>query len=151
MPNLSFDHPYLYKRVRLKAVVHLALGAVLVFLPQAVPAADAGKVTSWVVTSLTIFGFGYLLIGGALAAGIFRSHRNYRLARWAMGIAVIYNFFWCLLFIGIMVDQPNRSTAYVAILYFYLTYNCYYVFNDPGWRAIEILKEQEHGHDQRAI
>ena len=143
MGTLRDDHLYLYRRVRLKAIVHIALGLVLLLLPSTVPQSESGHVTQLVQSALSIFGFVYLLIGVGIAVGLKINDSQHRALRFMMTIAAIYSTLWSLLLVAIILDKPNRSTAYISVIYWYLTYNLWYVRNDPGWRAIEIVKEMK--------
>jgi cytochrome c biogenesis protein CcdA len=141
MGKLKEEHLALYKRVRLKAIVHLALGFVLIFLPTTVPQSSAGTVTIHVQQALSFFGIVYMLIGLAITAGLIIQDAEYRFVRSALTIAAIYNSLWSLLLVAILIDKPNRSTAYIAVIYWYMTYNIWQVRNDPGWEAIKLVQE----------
>lgn len=141
MGTLRQDHEYLYRRVRLKAIVHSALGFVLVFLPSTVPQSNSGHVTQSVTQALTLFGAVYLLLGLSIFYGLLKPHNtDYRLLRFFLTLTAIYDTAWSVLLVAIILDQPNRSTAYISVIYWYLTYNVWYVTRDPGWRAIQIVK-----------
>lgn len=146
MANLKVDHPYLYKRVRLKAILHIALGATLIFLPDTAPTSQGeGEVSQAVTRILTYFGLTYLLIGILLTIGVFRARQNYSFAQKVLLIASIYNTTFLGLIIAILIDKPNRSTAYIAALYAYLVYNMWLITRDPAWRAVELLKGHNNG------
>lgn len=144
MGNLQQDHSYLYKRVRLKAIVHIALGLVLVLLPSAVPGQtnpDQSGLNGTIASTLSYFGGIYLLAGLLITLGIFRPGENYRFLRKALTFAAIYNTLWLIIILIISVQiHFNRSIAYIGVIYAYLTYNIWYVRNDPGWGAIAVVK-----------
>ena len=156
MPDLRQDHSYLYKRVRLKMILHTALGLVLLLLPSSVPGQSQPQTTgvnTIVSHTLTYFGAVYLLIGLLLGIGLFRPGKTYRFLRGALTFAALYNTMWLLIIIAIAVQTHlNRSIAYIGVIYGYLTYNLWYVRNDPGWRAIEVVKEfrKEARDEERA-
>lgn len=149
MSNLKTDHEYLYKRVRLKAILHVILGLILVIFPydQTTNSGAVSTVQSYVGQGLTYFGIVYLIIGLLIAIGLFKAKSNYRWARAAMTIACVFNTCWFLLLVLILLSNTTRSIAYITTLYGYLAYNLWYVRNDPGWRAIEFVKEIREGVD----
>lgn len=146
MSNLNIDHPDLFRNVRAKAVVHTAYGLTLLLLPAApqpverIVQHDASyKIGLW----LPYFGVAYLIIGLLIFAGLYISKRNYSFARAALTAAAIYDVVWCLLLLLVFSSQPNRSIGWISIGYFYLTYRVWRVRNDPGWAAIELVKNPE--------
>lgn len=141
MGTLRQDHEYLYRRVRLKAIVHSALGFVLLLLPSAVPQSTAGHVTQWVTQMMTYLGVIYLVLGLSIFYGLYKPHNtDYKALRFFLTLTAIYDTAWSLLLVAIILDKPNRGTAYVSVIYWYMTYNVWYVTRDPGWRAIQIVK-----------
>jgi hypothetical protein len=151
MANLKQDHNYLYKRVRLKAILHTGLGLVLIIFP--LDKSPSGGAVSTVQLhlgdALTIFGWLYLLIGILIWVGIYTSKHNYRWTRLAMFLAVVYNTIWLTILFAILAQRTTRSIAYIIVLYTYLTYNCWLVFRDPGWEAIKVVKEIKEREDER--
>lgn len=149
MSDLKTDHEYLYKRVRLKAILHIVLGLILVLFPydQARNTGAVSTVQSYVGQGLTIFGGIYLIVGVLIAIGLYKSRNNYRWARAAMTVACIFNTLWFMLLFAIFFENTTRSIAYITALYGYLAYNLWYVRNDPGWKAIEFVKEIREGAD----
>lgn len=141
MPNLKQDNLRLYRQVRLQAILHSILGAVLIFLPTGAPNPAATPIGVRVVGALIYFGLAYVLVSGAIFTGLFKSDKNYQLARAAILVATIYSAFWATLLVGIFVEAPTRSTAYIATLFGYVTYTLWYLWKDPGWRAISIVKK----------
>lgn len=149
MSDLKTDHEYLYKRVRLKAVLHIILGLVLILFPlDTTPQTGAvSTVQQYIGSTLTWFGVGYVVIGSLIAIGLFKSKGNYRWARASMTIACIYNTIWLIMLVLILFQRTTRSIAYITTLYGYLAYNLWYVRYDPGWKAIEFVKEIREGTD----
>lgn len=141
MPILKQDHPDLYKSLRVKAIVHIAYGASLLFLPSAEPKQVVPPVVQTVNDLLTWFGVAYFVIGILIFIGLYLSRMNYSFAKAAITIAGIYNSAWCLLFLVIFANQPNRSIAFISVGFFYFTYRIWKIRRDPGWRAIDIVKE----------
>lgn len=141
MANLAQEHPYLFKRVRLKAIMHTMIGLVLAFVPSINLDQNITNINATVGKHTLWFGLVYILIGVLISIGLFLSKRNYGFARKAMMVAFIYNLFWCLIYVAIYVQHPSKGVAYIAVLYLYLTYNLFLIFSDPGWRAIEIVKD----------
>lgn len=157
MSSLREDHAYLYKRARLKALVHILIGLVFITFPED-PNPRNGALSSIqhkVGELLLIIGWAYLFLGLAIAVGLFISRRNYAFARTAMGLATAFNVAWVLLISAILFQHATRGVAYVVVLSAYLTYNCWYVFKDPGWKAIQIVKnlakEAEDERDTSAL
>lgn len=147
MSDLKTDHEYLYKRVRLKAILHIILGIVLIVFPTDTSQQNGAvsTVQSYVGNALSIFGVIYLVVGIMIAIGLFKSRGNYRWARGAMTVACVYNTLWLFLLLAIFWQHSTRSIAYITALYGYLAYNLWYVRNDPGWKAIEFVKELREG------
>ena len=156
MPNLKTDHLYLYKRFRLKAWLHIALGLTLLIFPlDRTPSTHQGSLSTvqlHVGNLLTVFGWIYLIIGVLLTIGVYLSRHNYSFGRFTMLIAVIYNSLWLVLLSLILIQHPTRSIAYFTVLYAYMVYNHWIVWRDPGWRAIQFIKkvEREENHAERA-
>lgn len=152
MTNLKEDHAYLYKRVRLKAIVHIYFGLVFLLFPaDANPKNGAiSAIQNGIGNSLKYFGIGYLIIGVMITIGLFLSRRNYLFARQSMAIATAFNLFWVLLILAATFQHTTRGLAYVLGQSGYLTYNCYLIWNDPGWKAIRIVKEikRENEYDR---
>lgn len=134
--SLKEDHSYLYKRVRLKVIVHFTFGTILLFFPAQAPSLGRTPI-------LNFFGVGaigafYLAIGLLIAIGLYRAKRDYSLARTGMYIAAAFN---TMIFFSLFaVFFQSKTTAFFMAIYGYLTYNVWYVARDPGWRAIEIAK-----------
>ena len=143
MPSLKQDHLELYRRVRLKGILHLILGMLLVLFPND-PADQSGAVSSvqhFIGQALTLFGFIYLFFGVIIIVGLFRARATYRFLRAALTAACIFNTIWLLLLITIVVQKPTRGIAYITAIYAYLVYNMWYIRYDSGWGAIAFLNK----------
>lgn len=137
MSSLRTDHPYLYRRVRLKSLVHILLGLILVFIPTQATSVSRITLINWF--GLTNLGIIYLLIGLIIGYGLFKPNHTYAVARFGMKIAAYFNLF---VFIGLLtVFFRSNTTASFIVLYGYLTYNIFHVLKDPGWKAISIVKD----------
>jgi uncharacterized membrane protein len=145
MSNLKEDHAYLYKRVRLKAIMHVYIGLVFMLFPvDADPKNGAlSTVQHGIGDALVFIGGAYLLIGVLIAIGTILSRRNYAFARSAMSLATIFNAFWVLLILLATIQHNTRGLAYVLGLSGYLAYNCLLIWKDPGWAGIRIVKQME--------
>lgn len=137
MTNLRTDHPYLYRRVRLKAIVHTLLGFILIFIPAEASSRSKLEFIQWF--GLMNLGIIYLVIGMIIILGLFRPNDTYAIARLGIKLSFIYNL---LIFIGLCtVFFQNNTTASFIVLYGYLTHNIFHVLSDPGWKAISLVKK----------
>lgn len=136
MSSLREDHPYLYRRVLLKPIVHILLGLILVFIPTQASSVSQISLINWF--GLLNLGIIYLLIGLIIGYGLFKPNHTYVVARLGLRIAAYFNL---LIFIGLLtVFFRNNTTASFIVIYGYLTYNIFHVLKDPGWKAISIVK-----------
>ena len=156
-PTLKIDHLYLYKRFRLKAWLHIALGLCLLLFPlDPTPGRSDGAVSTvqqHIGNLLTVFGWIYLAIGIMLTIGVYVSRHNYRFGRFTMFIATLYNSIWLVILFVILAQRPSRSIAYITVLYAYMVYNHWIVWRDPGWKAIQFVKKitaEERSNGERA-
>lgn len=152
MSKLSEDHNYLYKRVRLKAIVHIYFGLVFMLFPaDANPQNGAiSTIQSGIGNAIKYFGVGYFIIGIMIAIGLYLSRRNYLFARQAMAVATSFNLFWLLLILLANFQHTTRGLAYIFGQSAYLTYNCYLIWRDPGWAAIRIVNQiKQENEDER--
>lgn len=136
MAHLKYDHPHLYRRVRLKAIVHLLFGFILIFFPS--QATSVSRTFLIASIGLTVLGVFYLIAGILITIGLFRSTHTYRFVRAGMFFAVIINM---IVFASLLpVFFTSRTTAFFMVLYGYFVYNLSFVLRDPGWKAIQIVK-----------
>lgn len=135
--SLKEEHGYLYKRVRLKVLVHLTFGTILLFFPAQAPSLSRTPVLD--LFGVHLIGLFYMVIGLMIAYGLLRAKHNYTLARTGMYIAAAFN---TIIFFSLFaVFFQSKTTAFFMAIYGYFTYNVWYVARDPGWRAIELVKE----------
>lgn len=136
--ELKTLHPYLYKRVRLKALLFTALGLSQLFSFYVDQVAAERNVVSHIPFHIT--GTIFILIGIGIAYGLFKGAHDYRISKVFLRIAFFYALFWELLIVlSVITESP--STAGVMILWTYLTYNLYIVGSDSGWDGVELLRE----------
>lgn len=145
MPVLKQEHPELYKSLIVKAVVHIAYGSALLFLPSNEPRQVVPPIVQIVNNWLDAFGLMYFVIGILLVIGLYLSRNTYSFARAAITIAAVYSVAWCLIFIVIFANDPSRSIAFISVGFFYFTYRLIKVRRDPGWKAIDIVREMRDG------
>lgn len=139
MTNLKLDHPYLYKRVKLKVIVHLLFGIILLFFPSQAPNLSYTPILH--MFGLITIGVIYILIGTMIAIGLYSEKRTYQIARLGLYLASVFNF---LIFISLFaVFFKSRSAAFFMVIYGYFTYNVWYVTRDPGWSSIKLIKNME--------
>lgn len=136
MHTLKTDHLYLYKRVLVKAVVHMLFGLILLYFPAQAPSLSYTPLLA--LLGVNIIGACFLLIGLVLLIGIFKPEKNYKLAKIGMWCAALFNI---SIFISLFaVLFQSRTTACLLVIYGYMTYNIYNLAKDPGWRAIQLIK-----------
>lgn len=142
--NLKEDHEYLYKRVRLKAIVHLTFGSILLFFPAQAPSLAHTPILSYL--GVPVVGTIYLLVGLMIVVGLYYPKHDYRIVKGAMLFAASFN---TLIFFSLFaVFFQSKTTAFFMAIYGYLTYNVWYVANDPGWRAILLVKRIKEDDDR---
>lgn len=135
--------PYLYKRVRLKSILHFLLGASLIFSANL----PGGANTTTVDRTQLNYYFGYdllgaifVIIGLGIAYGLYSGTNKYHIARRWLFVAWIYAmFFFLSLVMGVLFSSPR--SAPLVILWGYLTYNLWILTKDTAWAGAEIVKE----------
>lgn len=133
---LKKDHEYLYRRVRLKAIIHILFGTILLFFPAQAPSLSHTPILSFF--GVAAIGAIYLLIGIMIVVGLFNPKHDYRIVKAVMLVAAMFN---TLIFFSLFaVFFKSKTTAFFMVIYGYLTYNIWYITNDPGWRAILLVK-----------
>lgn len=137
MSNLHTDHPYLYRRVKLKSIVHIAMGLTLLLIPTQATSISHIPVISFL--GLSTIGIMYVILGIIIAVGLFKPNHSYRTARIGMNMAAYFNLFVFILLLSVFLR--SKTTAFFIIMYGYFTYNLFYVMKDPGWKAIQIVKQ----------
>lgn len=150
MATLKEDHSYLYKRVRLKMIMFFLLGITLTFLPKQIGATQRN---SAILTNfpIEVFGVIYLVIAAGIMIGLFKPDQTYSFARRILTVGVIYNIFWVLLFMLLLINNPSQGTGWGLFMYGYFTYNTWLVRGDPGWNAIAIVKRITDDDNSRNI
>lgn len=139
MANLKKDHGELYKRVTVKAIVHVLLGISLVwFSPSRTPNARGTVMEK--LLSLHQWGWVFLLIGLFIFLGLYRSRTNYKLARMSLAVATGHAMMWLLALIyGLFTGNPSGLS--VIILWGFFTYKLFELTSDAGWAVVEVIKE----------
>lgn len=133
---LKKGNRYLYRRVKLKVVVHLVFGVILVFFPA--QSYSLPKTPLLNLFGVASFGLMYIAVGLFIYLGLLRSSHDYSLARTAIFIAAAFNTM--ILFSLFSVFFQNKTTAFFIAMYWYFTQSIWYVFFDPGWKAVGIAK-----------
>lgn len=147
MIGLKALHPILYARVRLKAIVNILLGLALIFpefLPKGLDTKAASSSQLNYVLPLTVWGLFFLIIGLGIVVGLKVKTRDYKLARRFLFISFFYSLFWLLVLIGTTILGYPR-TASIMILWGYWVYNQFLIMRDPGWKALQIIREIRSG------
>lgn len=137
MPDLKVDHPHLYRRVRTKAIVHLAIGLDLLLYPGRTPSLVEAPVISQLF-SLTVLGALFVILGIAIVIGLFRKEETYLFARYAIWVSAFYCLLWAIALAYLAISTPR--TVPIAILWCYWVNNLFVVARDPGWNAIAVVK-----------
>lgn len=137
--DLKLDHPDLYNRVRIKAVVHTLLGLALIFTPPLEPS-QAKTTLLTQLFNLTALGLVFLLIGLGIFFGLSRPRNNYRLAKFWLAVGAGHAMVWWLALVLAAVSGRNPAPS-IIVLWGYWTYNLYKIASDPGWSTIQALKQ----------
>lgn len=147
MIALKHDHPYLYRRVRVKAILFIFLALSLLF---ATPEGVAAAKNSIVGDNLNIIipGFIFLIIGLAMLAGLYISRNTYKFLRLAVSAAAGYALFWLMVFVVSFFVGKIKGFFLIG-LWSYLTYNLFIVVTDPAWSMLYLLQEFRKRHDGR--
>lgn len=136
MYTLKNDHPYLFKRVLLKAVIHMLFGLILLHFPAQAPSLSRTPLLEFL--GVNTIGILYLIIASIILVGLFKPANNYSIVKFGMWFAALFNI---TVFVSLFaVFFESRTTAFFMVIYGYMTYNIYHIAKDPGWRAIQIIK-----------
>lgn len=148
--NLKTLHPYLYKRVRLKALVFTGLGLAFylnTYLDQIGITAGASQSSAIVnAVGMNVLGAIFLLIGLSIAGVLRFAPDNWKLMRICLWVAFVYALLWLFILIfAVVFDQPRASS--VLVLWAYMTYNLFIISSDSGWGGAELVKQiRERGN-----
>lgn len=138
MSELKTDHPYLYRRVRVKAITHMLLGLSLLFLsPSSTPYA-AGTALA-VVFHLKVLGSVFLFASALIWWSLYQAKNDYKAARIALVITGLYSMIWLIALLASWFFSDS-AVASITILWGYFTYNQFVVALEPAWKGIRIVK-----------
>jgi hypothetical protein len=139
METLRTEHPHSYRRIYRKGIVHILLGISL--LLPAVNTSDGSLVSKIILTfGFQTLGLIFLSLGLSIILSTYRPEDNYKLTRRILFITFIHDLIWLMiLIIGALIGLGRGST--VLILWGYLCYNMHEVLNNPGFKAMELVKE----------
>lgn len=135
-------HPYLYRRVKLKAVVHLLLGIAILLSLTGVQ--NRTELVGYL--PYEIWGLIFIILGSGIAYSLWRNNPT-KTKTWLL-MAFVHALLW-LTALVVSAILNGISGLSIIILWGYLTYNLWYLVHDTGWEGAELVREYREAQNER--